>query len=61
VEWLERSVTGSQRGTSRATYGSWRHVVIDLVREYGVLRFGGMTAAFLFVLASIVLVMASHG
>jgi hypothetical protein len=35
--------------------------VIDLVREYGVLRFGGMTAAFLFVLASFVLVMASHG
>jgi hypothetical protein len=32
--------------------------VIDLVREYGVLRFGGMTAAFLFVLASIVLVLA---
>jgi hypothetical protein len=32
--------------------------VIDLVREYGFLRFGGMTAAFLFVLASIMLVLA---
>lgn len=32
--------------------------MIDLVREYGVLRFGGMTAAFLFVLASIVLLFA---
>jgi hypothetical protein len=26
--------------------------VIDLVREYGVLRFGGMTAAFLLVLVA---------
>jgi hypothetical protein len=32
--------------------------VIDLVREYGILRFAGMTGAFMFVLTSIVLVLA---
>jgi hypothetical protein len=35
--------------------------VIDIVREYGVLRAAKEAAAFVFVLASIVLVLASHG
>jgi hypothetical protein len=35
--------------------------VIDLVREYGVLRAAKEAAALLFVFVAIVLVLASHG